>query len=160
MSAVALSNRRCSGLALVEFAICAPLLLLLLMATAEFGRLLYQYNTLTKTVRDGARYAAREASITSGSTHILDLESEIISRTENLVIHGNILGTGPALVPGLTAEGVDVIEAVDASGNPNGFVRVSATFQFAPAMGSTLPTFGFGEPLDLTATLTASVVMR
>ena len=36
------------GVAIIEFVITLPLLLLLLLATAEIGRALFQYNTLTK----------------------------------------------------------------------------------------------------------------
>ena len=40
------------GVAIVEFVLTLPLLMLLLLATAEIGRALFQYNTLTKAVRD------------------------------------------------------------------------------------------------------------
>ena len=40
------------GIATIEFAICAPILLLLMLATVEVGRMLIQYNTLNKAVRD------------------------------------------------------------------------------------------------------------
>src|SRR4029453_7599797 len=56
------SRIRQRGVATIEFAICAPILLLLMLATAEVGRMLIQYNTLNKAVRDGARYAVREAA--------------------------------------------------------------------------------------------------
>lgn len=45
-----------SGVAIVEFALVLPLLLILTFITTEFGRALYQYNILTKSVRDAARY--------------------------------------------------------------------------------------------------------
>ena len=41
------------GLAMVEFAIALPLLVLMLLGIAEFGRLLYQYNTLLQAWKDG-----------------------------------------------------------------------------------------------------------
>ena len=44
------------GVAIVEFALILPFLLLLTFITTEFGRAIYQYNTLTKSVRDAARY--------------------------------------------------------------------------------------------------------
>ena len=40
------------GLAMVEFAIALPLLVLMLLGIAEFGRLLYQYNTLLQASRE------------------------------------------------------------------------------------------------------------
>ncbi|MEY2701097.1 MAG: hypothetical protein RIQ52_1852, partial [Pseudomonadota bacterium] len=36
------------GFAALEYIITAPILLLLLLATADIGHLLYQYNTLNK----------------------------------------------------------------------------------------------------------------
>ncbi|MGQ0443776.1 MAG: TadE/TadG family type IV pilus assembly protein [Beijerinckiaceae bacterium] len=51
------------GVAIVEFTIVLPLLLLLMLAIAEFGRALYQYNALTKAVRDGARFMSENAFI-------------------------------------------------------------------------------------------------
>ena len=38
------------GLVVVELAITLPLVLLIMLATAEFGRAIYQYTTLTKAV--------------------------------------------------------------------------------------------------------------
>ena len=58
------------GLAMVEMVIVSPLLLLLIFGVAEMGRAFYQYNTLTKSVRDGARYLSGEAIL--GST-VIDL---------------------------------------------------------------------------------------
>lgn len=146
--------RASRGIATVEFAICTPLLFFLMFATAEFGRVLYQYNTLTKAVRDGARYAAVNAAIDAGSTRVVNITPAVRSETSNLVVTSNIAGTGTPVLPGLTVANV----AVENAGN--GFVRVTATYNFQPALGPTLPSFGFGEPIDLTLSLTASVVMR
>lgn len=52
------------GAALVEFALIAPLLLLLLLGIIEFGWLFGQYND----VRHGAREGARYASVNGAST--------------------------------------------------------------------------------------------
>jgi Flp pilus assembly protein TadG len=146
--------RASRGIATVEFAICAPLLFFLMLATAEFGRVLYQYNTLTKAVRDGARFAAINAAIDAGGTRVVNITPEIRNETSNLVVTGNIAGTGTVLLPGLSPANV----AVENAGN--GFVRVTATYNYVPILGPTLPTFGLGEPIDLTLSLPASVVMR
>jgi Flp pilus assembly protein TadG len=146
--------RASRGIATVEFAICTPLLFFLMLATAEVGRVLYQYNTLTKTVRDGARYAAVHAAIDAGGTRVVNITPEVRNETSNLVVTGNIAGTGATLLPGLTVANVEVANA------GNGFVRVTATYDYAPTLGPTLPTFGFGEPIDLTLSLAATVVMR
>lgn len=140
------------GLATVEFAICAPVLLLLMLATAEVGRIFYQYNTLMKSVRDGARYAIVNASV--GSTRVVSITDQVRNETRNLVVTGNTVGTGAPLLPGLAVDNVTVNDA------GNGFVSVAATYSYQPMLGATLTTFGFGAPINLTLSLPATVVMR
>ena len=81
---------RQKGTAIVEFALILPLLLLLTMITTEFGRAIYQYNTIVKSLRNATRYLSLQTPNTK------------ITEAKNLVVFGNIAGTGPALVPGLT----------------------------------------------------------
>jgi Flp pilus assembly protein TadG len=140
------------GLAMIEFAISVPVLLFLMLATAEIGRMLFQYNTLAKAVRDGARYAAANAAV--GTTRVVDITATTRTQTRNLVVTGNRLGTGAALLPGLNVNNVTVTDA------GNGFVQVAATYDYIPILGATLPTFGLGAPVNLTMTLPATVVMR
>lgn len=139
------------GVATIEFVICTPVLFLLMLATAEFGRAMFQYNTLQKSVRDGARYVVGAAR---SSQRIVILTNPMITQTRNLVVTGNVGGTGTPLLPGLTANNVNVTDA------GNGFISVSATYTYRPMIGATLPTFGFGDPINLTASFPATVVMR
>ena len=140
------------GVATIEFAICVPVLLLLMLSTAEIGRLLFQYNTLAKAVRDGARYAVNNAA--SDGTRRVNLSAQRINETINLVRTGNIAGTGTRLLPG-TPVAVTVTP-----NNLTGFVTVSATYAYVPMLGS-IPTFGFGNgPINLSMNLPATVVMR
>ncbi len=80
------------GVAIVEFALVLPLLLILTFITTEFGRALYQYNILTKSVRDAARYLSVQ---TPGDT-------TIYPTAKNLVVYGNPAGTGSTLAYGLS----------------------------------------------------------
>lgn len=149
-----LGARGSRGIATVEFAICAPVLLFLMLATAEVGRLLYQYNTLMKAVRDGARYAAAHAS-ENNSTRVVSISTQVSNQTRNLVVTGNIAGTGTPVLPELTIENVTVSDA------GNGFVRVVVNnYFFTPILGNSLPTFGLGDPVNLRMQLPATVVMR
>jgi Flp pilus assembly protein TadG len=84
------------GTAIVEFALVLPLLLLLTMTTTEFGRAIYQYNTIVKSLRDATRYLSMQTPNTK------------LTEAKNLVVFGNIAGTGPALVPGLTVAKVSI----------------------------------------------------
>ncbi|MDR2299149.1 MAG: pilus assembly protein [Comamonas sp.] len=44
------------GVALIELALSIPFMLMLSMIVIEFGRAMYEYNTVTKSVRDAVRY--------------------------------------------------------------------------------------------------------
>lgn len=140
------------GIATIEFAICAPLLLLLMLATAELGRALFQYNTLVKAVRDGARYAATAA--TTDGTRTINLTDAIRLQTQNLVVTGNIAGSGGPLLPNLAAGSVNV------TNTGNGFISVSVSYVYRPIIGARLPTFGLGPAINLSMTLPATAVMR
>jgi hypothetical protein len=48
---------------IVEFALIAPILLLLLFGIIDFGRLIYVYATLTQAVNEGARVAVRDSAV-------------------------------------------------------------------------------------------------
>lgn len=141
------------GLATVEMAIALPVLLLLLFALAEVGRLINQYDTLDKAVRDGARYAASVSS--PGTTGFVSITSTMQTHIQNLVVYGNIDGTGSALLPGLTPSDI----SVSATGG-NLYVEVSATYTYEPILGASLITFGLGTPIRLDVPLTSVCVMR
>jgi Flp pilus assembly protein TadG len=89
-----------TGVALVEFALILPLLLILTFVVTEYGRALYQYNILTKSVRDAARYLSMQ---TPGDTTKYSI-------AKNLVVYGNPAGSGSPLAIGLsTAQVADPV---------------------------------------------------
>jgi urea transporter len=90
---MAMKSRQ-SGVALIEFALILPMLLILTFITTEFGRALYQYNTITKSVRDAARYLSMRTPGTQ------------IGVARNMVLYGTTAETGIPLVLGLTPEDV------------------------------------------------------
>ncbi len=139
------------GTAMVEFLIGLPVLLFLLFATAELGRLISQYNTLTKAVRDGVRYAASNA-IANG-TGLINITPTVQSAVANLVVTGSTAGTGSPLLPGFSTSNVTVVDA------GSGYVSVSARYTYQPMVGASLPTFGLGAPINLAVTLNAAQVM-
>jgi len=146
------SRNRQTGVAIVEFAIGLPLLLLLMLATAEFGRIMVQYETLTKAVRDAGRYLASGAAV--GTTDVVSITPQKRLGATNLVVYGNVNGTGTALLPGLSPAAVTV------SAPGNGYISVAATYTYTPIIGPTLPSFGFGNSIPLAMNLNAAVVMR
>ena len=88
------------GAAVAEFAVAALFFFTLLIGIIEFGRLLYTHNALTDAARRGARYAT--------------LHGENIPCVQNIVIYGekHVNGkcepTGPPLINGITAQGVNI----------------------------------------------------
>lgn len=170
------------GIAIVEFAIALPLMLLLMLATAEFGRALYQYNTLTKAVRDGTRYLSNH--VLPDSSGIIAICNPVAATTRNLVIYGRINNSGSPLIQEFNpasaeddlrigcSSGDSAMPAAPAIICPVGggvlcpdpgdeYVRVSATYQYEPMLfPNTLPTFGLSDPVDLKMPMSASVTMR
>ena len=144
--------RRQEGFALVETAICLPILLFLMLASAEVTNVFVQHNTLTKAVRDGARYAAG-VSFNHGAK-VFDLRPDIITDTKSLVVFGDTSGAGAAVLPNFSVGAVTVTEvAVE-------IVEVRATYAYTGILGSVLPAFGFGPDHSLGFNLEASVRMR
>jgi Flp pilus assembly protein TadG len=86
------------GTQLVELALVLPLMLMLVGATAEFGRFFYTYSTLSKATRAGARFQINQPPGTN------------MTQTKNLVVYGITAGTGTAVATGLTPANVQVVE--------------------------------------------------
>lgn len=105
------------GVQLLEIAIVIPILLVLFAAVAEFGRYFYEYTTLAKGSRIGARYLASK-SVTSSTNY------QAIAK--NLIVYGNTAGTGSPILDGLTTDNVSVTYAGGTSGLPE-TVTVSIT---------------------------------
>ncbi|HEX8178354.1 MAG TPA: TadE/TadG family type IV pilus assembly protein [Pyrinomonadaceae bacterium] len=108
------------GTQLVELALVMPLLLLLLGATAEFGRFMYTYSTLAKATRAGARYAVSQPP-GAGAT-----------ATKNLVAYGNTAGTGKPVVTGLDAAKVTVTPVVLANGTTDAVTVRITSYTYQP----------------------------
>lgn len=156
-----LSNKQ-AGVVAVELAVMVPILLLLMLSVAEIGRMLYQYNTLVKSTRDGARYAASNAAF--GSTGIIIVDntpgsdwSVMKSNTANLVACGfvNCSGTTPVL-SNLGSNNVNVYT----QGHDRTHVIVSVTYTYQPFFAAALPMFGYGPDVDIGISMQSALVMR
>lgn len=84
-------RRAARGLAMVELAITLPVLLTLLAGATELARAMQQYETVVKSARAAARYMSQFAPGTTGAQ----------AQATNLVIYGNLAGSGTPLAPGL-----------------------------------------------------------
>ncbi len=150
------SRQRQQGLAMVEFTLVLPVLLLLLLAFGEFGRMLYQYNILLQASRDADRFVASQAWDSTLGT--VALSNTLLTQTKNVAVYGVPANTGTAVVAGLTTGNV-VVAAVGTD-----HVRVTITYTFCPVIGAgnctgALPGF-FGNQIALSIPLVATTVMR
>jgi Flp pilus assembly protein TadG len=128
------------------------MLLIVLLGTAEFGRMLSQYNTLAKSVRDATRYVAAKAAV--GTTRVVNISAQVRAETENLVVRGTTNQSASPLLQGLDVGAVTVSDA------GNGYVSVSATYAYIPMLGGILPGFGVSNPIPLTRSWQVTVIMR
>ena len=142
------------GVQLVEIAIVVPILVLLFASVAEFGRYFYEYTTMAKAARVGARFMAAK-SIDSVSTNW-------VSATKNLVVYGNTDGTGSPVLPGLSTSNVDVTFA-GGTYNAGSGVPTTVTVTFHGYKHQ--PVFDLGKlinskTLSLNVDIKPSITMR
>ena len=143
------------GAVLAEMALVTPILLTLLLATGELTRAFIDHNTLTKAVRNGARYVAANAF--QGTTGVVDVSPTLANDTSNLVVYGVTSpepGTLPVL-PGLTLTDITVLQI---AGTNN--IEVSAVYAITGILGPMLPNFYGGSGTSTAHSLRAEMTMR
>jgi hypothetical protein len=126
------TRKRQRGVAIVEYVVVLPILLLLILGTAEFGHALLQYNVLTQSMQDGARYLSSRALL--GTTGVVEITPELETEVRNLVVYGNRLGAGNPRLRGFDPGNVTVTDV------GLGVVRVEATYDYN-AIFSLVPAF-------------------
>jgi len=149
---MAASKYRQSGVAMTEFVIVLPAMLLLMLGVTELGRAMVRYNALTKSVQEGARYAAAYALL--GTTGALNIDAQLTGEVRNVVVYGNSAGVGTPILAGLTPAQISV------AGVGGQDVSVTAVYPYVPLIAAGFPTFGFGTPANLTFNMQAGVNMR
>ncbi|MFX1671655.1 pilus assembly protein [Paraburkholderia sp. A2WS-5] len=100
--------RKMKGAVAVEFALLAVPLITLLLGIAEFGHAFYEYNTIVKSVRDGARLLS--------AYDPTDTTDYPMAQAKCLVAYGTPDCSGTPLVKGLTVNQVVVCDQVNTSG--------------------------------------------
>jgi Flp pilus assembly protein TadG len=140
------------GAVLVEMALVTPILLAMMLATAELSRAFIDHNTLTKAVRNGARYLAANAY--QGTTGVVTVGAALSAETRNLVVYGNTAGFGAPVLAGLTAADITV---TDVGGNN---IRVTAAHTISGILGPVLRSFSGGPDTNMVHNLQATVTMR
>lgn len=96
-------RRHQQGTAAVEFAILLVPLLLLAFGVVEYGRAIYNYNTLVKSVRSAARL------MSAYSPDSTDYATQATA-ARCLAVHGNTTCTGPLLAPNLSTTQVKICD--------------------------------------------------
>jgi len=148
------SRKKQLGVAAVEFTIALPLLLFLLFVAGEMGRLLHQYNTLTKSVEDGARLMSRSLSAAYSNGTVADLTVN----AEELVRYGTteVTDTTLPLLPGLEASTNPVSIDTDPATNE---VIVTVTYTYDPVVFPDSLAVPLWQNILLAIPLTATVTM-
>ena len=149
------ASHRQRGLAMVEFVLSAPVLLLLLFGTVEFGHFLIQYSTLNDSVRNAARYVAGVAlNGTDGLLKTGAAWNSLQQEGQNLAVFGNIAGSGTALLPSLAVGQITVTEDT-----VNNNIAVAAAYPYQSLFGASVPNF-MGGSIATNFTLSISTTMR
>ncbi len=136
------------GAAAVEFGLAAPLFIVLSVGTLEFGYYLHQADTLEKSLRAGAMYAAR----TGVSDALSGYSSSTKTKIENMVKTGDTAGSGNLLLAGWNGCSncldISVINrtvtenSTDANVN---VIKLKATVPYVPVVPGALGLVGFGN---------------
>lgn len=134
------------GGAAIEFAILMLPLALLTFGVTEFGRALYQFNTVAKSVRDATRY---QSNMTPGDT----LAARCLAVTGSPAVSGTGC-SGTPLLPGLTLSMVAACDRLSCPGThniqPTGFgvvnlVTITVTgYPFTSMVPFVMPSINFG----------------
>jgi Flp pilus assembly protein TadG len=139
------------GIAVVEFVIAAPVVLFVGLAIAEMGYAIMQYNTLTQSLRDGARHLAAVAE--NGSTGVVVLKAEDRTAVANLVAYGTT-GSGTAVVPGLAPGSVTINDLGDLTLS----IRVDYTYQ--PLLVGGIPKVFASGSVSNALTMSSEMIVR
>ena len=134
------------GIQLVEVSIVIPIFLMLFAATAEFGRYFYEYTTLSKAARGGARYLSAQ------------LKGRGESTATNLVVYGNAGGSGTPILTDLAPGQVKIRYDGGTSGVPETVTVYIEGYPHKPIFNLGALTKSVG--LDMNITVKPSVTMR
>ena len=164
------------GAAAAELALVTPLLLIIMFGSVELGNYFMSEHALTKSVRDGARFAARRPFTNYGgcAATAASVPSTLSAEVKTLVRKGSLDATASDRLPNWdstdasftvqmkcsTSVGTQTFGGIYqgnsvGTANAGPVVIVSATLPYRPVLGS----FGFtGRGFSLKATQQAAVM--
>jgi len=151
------ANNKQDGIAMVEFAVVLPFLLLTMAIVGEMGFVMYQQNLLNKAVESGGLYVSVNSTTGAG---FVDVSAQEIQNTRNMVVYGNTTGIGEPIIADLDPLEINVTCTY---GTRNGYciknfnltpITIQANYTYNPVLGEVFDNVtGFNFfPLPLSAT--------
>ena len=132
------ASRSSCGQALAEFALALPILVLVIVAVFDVGRLVFTYNAITNAAREGARLAIVNQDVTSVQARTISQGAGVIAAPSDVQVAFTSSATGDPC----DGVGANPILAIGCSAD----VRVTSSWQpITPFIGSIL------GPLSVTA---------
>jgi Flp pilus assembly protein TadG len=150
------------GVAIIEFTLALPFMVLAFVAIAEIGSAFYSYATLNKALIDAARFLST-GTANVGTTGKITAAN--LTTATNLIVYGNPAVQAKPLLSG--ASPVLTVVCVGSSYTSGGVLycnqagtyqtmRATATYAHAPILGTTLKNL---SGVDLTINMTAETTM-
>ncbi|MGS0724728.1 TadE family protein [Shewanella sp. 0m-11] len=143
------------GIAVIEFTLVLPILVLIIFVTVEFGRLLYQYSELTRMARSAGRFISNTAIVnTTGNLPAVLSDTNCdfcITKMKRVLLSGDTINTTSNL-SGLSSADITVAEYPANSG----ILVVNVSYDWTPLFAEKLNTLSFGNDIDLSFNLNAS----
>ena len=98
------------GSTIIEFAVVATFLFMMLIGICAGANLYFTHNALVEATRRGARYAAGQPADTICGTPTTGFNNcaACLTRIRNYAVYGNSAGAGSPLVNGLQASNIQV----------------------------------------------------
>lgn len=128
------------GAVAVELALLTIPLLILAFGAAEYGRALYQYNTLVKAARDSVRHLSHLNPAGNGY-------EQAKTEAKCLAVYGNTDCAGQTLAPGLSTDMVSInpVNTTTTTGTPITLVEVRISGYVFDFLFNPLAMLGSGE---------------
>ena len=98
---------------LAELALVIPFFVLVIFGCFEAGRLLHYQNTLTKSVHDAARFAARHPAVINSSSCVPSGSAwTTVQTTAVTIMRNGSLASSSAIMPGMNGSGASLTVTV------------------------------------------------
>jgi Flp pilus assembly protein TadG len=101
------------GQSMVEFALASVVFFTLIFGIIQFGRAVFQYNTVSSLAQEGARWASVHGSTSDAPGTAAQLQSYVEGRAPGFAVTVTSTPANPSAVPPGTVVSVRVVSAFD-----------------------------------------------